>query len=193
MVSRSSIELANKKGEQLQREFPRAVSARYDRASGKVVVDLSSKLTLSFSPQDAQGRSDALYGAWLCGTVLASVDMALHHKLCHTLGGSFNLPHAETHTIVLPHALAYNAPAAHEAVARVGKALGGSSGPQAVYDLAKDNGAPVALRDIGMKESDLDKACDIAMSNQYPNPRPLERAALRQLLQDAFEGVRPAN
>ena len=144
------------------------------------------------SPQDAQGRSDALYGAWLCGTVLASVDMALHHKLCHTLGGSFNLPHAETHTIVLPHALAYNAPAAAEAVARVGKALGGESGPQAVYDLAKDNGAPVALRDIGMKEADLDRACDIAMSNPYPNPRPLERMALRQLLQEAFEGVRPA-
>ena len=146
------------------------------------------------SPQDAQGRSDALYGAWLCGTVLASVDMALHHKLCHTLGGSFNLPHAETHTIVLPHALAYNAPAAPAAVKRVANALGGNaSGAQAVYDLAKDNGAPVALRDIGMQESDLDKACDIAMSNQYPNPRPLERAAIRQLLQDAFEGARPAS
>ena len=147
---------------------------------------------ISRAPGDTQARSDALYGAWLCGTVLASVDMALHHKLCHTLGGSFNLPHAETHTIVLPHALAYNAPAAPEAVARVAKALGGKSGPQAVYDLARDNGALVALRDIGMKESDLDKVCDIAMSNPYPNPRPLERAALRQLLQEAFEGVRPA-
>ena len=144
------------------------------------------------APQGMEGRGDALYGAWLCGTVLASVDMALHHKLCHTLGGSFNLPHAETHTIVLPHALAYNAPAAPEAVARVGRALGSASGPQAVYDLARDNGAPVALRDIGMKEADLDRACDIAMRNQYPNPRPLERSALRQLLQDAFEGTRPA-
>jgi alcohol dehydrogenase class IV len=144
------------------------------------------------SPQDAQGRSDALYGAWLCGTVLASVDMALHHKLCHTLGGTFKLPHAETHTIVLPHALAYNAAAAPEAVARVGRALGRESGPQAVYDLARDNGAPVALRDIGLKQADLDKVCEIAMSNPYPNPRPLERAALRQLLQDAFEGKRPA-
>ena len=143
------------------------------------------------APHDAQGRSDALYGAWLCGTVLASVDMALHHKLCHTLGGSFNLPHAETHTIVLPQALAYNASAAPEAVARVGRALGGKSGPQAVYDLAKDNGAPVALRDIGLKASDLDQVCDLAMSNQYPNPRPLERVALRQLLQDAFDGRRP--
>ena len=140
---------------------------------------------------DMQARSDALYSAWLCGTVLGNVGMALHHKLCHILGGSFNLPHAETHTIVLPHALAYNAAAAPEAMRAIAEALGGSSAAQAVFDLAHDNGAPVALRDIGMKEADLDRACDIAMQNQYPNPRPLERAAIRQLFQDAFEGIRP--
>ena len=141
---------------------------------------------------DMQARSDALYGAWLCGTVLGNVGMALHHKLCHTLGGSFNLPHAETHTIVLPHALAYNAAAAPDAMHMIAAALGGSSAAQAVFDLAKNNGAPVALKEIGMKEADLDKACDIAMQNQYPNPQPLERPALRQLLQNAFEGVRPS-
>ena len=117
--------------------------------------------------------------------------MALHHKLCHTLGGSFNLPHAETHTIVLPHALAYNAAAAPEAMRIIAQALNGASAAEAVFDLAKNNGAPVALKDIGMREADLDKACDIAMQNQYPNPRPLERHAIRQLLQDAFEGLRP--
>jgi maleylacetate reductase len=140
---------------------------------------------------DAAARSDALYGAWLCGTVLGNVGMALHHKLCHTLGGSFNLPHAETHTIVLPHALAYNAQAAPEAMRGIASALGGSNAAQAVFDLARDNGAPLALKDIGMKEEDLDKACAIAMQNQYPNPRPLERDALRQLLHNAFEGNRP--
>jgi maleylacetate reductase len=140
---------------------------------------------------DPEARSDALYGAWLCGIVLGTVGMALHHKLCHTLGGSFNLPHAETHTIVLPHALAYNASAAPQAMERIRRALGGSSAAQAVYDLARTNGAPVALKDIGMKAEDLDKACDIAMSNQYPNPRPLERSAIRDLLQAAFDGVRP--
>jgi alcohol dehydrogenase class IV len=140
---------------------------------------------------DIQARSDALYGAWLCGTVLGNVGMALHHKLCHTLGGSFNLPHAETHTIVLPHALAYNALAAPEAMLAIAQALGGSSAAQAVFDLAKNNGAPIALKDIGMQEADLDKAAGIAMQNQYPNPRPLERVAIRQLLQDAFDGVRP--
>jgi alcohol dehydrogenase class IV len=142
-------------------------------------------------PRDVQARADALYGAWLCGAVLGSVGMALHHKLCHTLGGSYNLPHAQTHTIVLPHALAYNADCAPEAMRRIGAALGDGSAARAVYDLARNNGAPVALRDIGMKAEDLDAACDIALQNQYPNPRPLERTAIRQLLQDAYEGRPP--
>lgn len=145
------------------------------------------------TPNDMQARSDALYGTWLCGMVLGNVGMALHHKLCHTLGGSFNLPHAETHTIVLPHALAYNAAAAPQAMQVISEALGKKNAAQAVFDLAKDNGAPVALKDIGMKEADLDKACDIAMQNQYDNPRPLERTAIRQLFQDAFDGTRPAS
>ena len=139
----------------------------------------------------AESRSDALYGAWLCGSVLAGVDMALHHKLCHTLGGTFNLPHAETHTIVLSHALAYNAEAAPQAMRKIAAALGRDHAAQAVYDLARDNGAPVALKDIGMKEADLDRACELAMQNRYPNPRPLERDALLRLLRDAFEGNRP--
>ncbi len=155
------------------------------RAIGRALPAIKKEAT------NKEARSDALYGAWLCGIVLGHIGMALHHKLCHTLGGSFNLPHAETHTIVLPHALAYNAAAAPQAMARIARALGGASAAQAVYDLAKDNGAPVALKDIGMKEVDLDKACDIALQNQYPNPRPLERVAIRQLFQDAFEGTRP--
>lgn len=143
------------------------------------------------APHDIDARSDAMYGAWLCGIVMGSVGMALHHKLCHTLGGTFNLPHAECHTVVLPHALAYNAPAAPQAMAAVAQALGGLSGPSAVFDLARDNGAVVSLRDLGMKAADLDRACELAAQNQYPNPRALERTALRQLLQDAWEGVRP--
>lgn len=143
-------------------------------------------------PDDLEARSDALYGAWLGGMVLGNVGMALHHKLCHTLGGGFNLPHAETHTVVLPHALAYNAPAVPKAMERVAQALNTTNGPQAVFDLALHNGAPTALRALGLRSEDLDRACDMAMANPYANPRPLERTALRQLLQDAWEGVRPA-
>ncbi|WP_238890300.1 maleylacetate reductase [Achromobacter insuavis] len=137
-------------------------------------------------------RSEALYGAWLCGTVLGNVGMALHHKLCHTLGGSFNLPHAEVHAVILPHALAYNAPAAPRAMARIAAAIEADDAAQGVFDLARGLGAPTALRDIGMREEQLDRACEIALNTPYPNPRPLERTALRALLQDAYDGARPA-
>lgn len=136
-------------------------------------------------------RADALYGAWLCGSVLGSVGMALHHKLCHTLGGSFHLPHAEVHTIILPHALAYNATATPIAMARIAAALGTKSAAQGAFDLAYVHGVPTALRTLGLRFEDLDHACDLALQSPYPNPRPLERTALRALLQNAFDGTRP--
>jgi alcohol dehydrogenase class IV len=141
---------------------------------------------------DVDARSDALYGAWLCGVVLGSVGMALHHKLCHTLGGTFDLPHAETHTVVLPHVAAYNAPAAPEAMARVARALGVRDAPGGLFDLALGLGAPTSLREIGMPESGLDQAADLAVANPYWNPRPIDRASIRALLDDAFHGRRPA-
>ena len=143
-------------------------------------------------PDDRAARSDALYGAWLCGVCLGTVGMALHHKLCHTLGGTFDLPHAETHTIVLPHALAYNARAVPEAVARIARAIGASDASQGLFDLARRLGAKLALRDIGMPESGIDKAADLAVTNAYWNPRPLERDAIRDLIARAWAGEPPA-
>ena len=151
-------------------------------------------LAIQASPQDECARSLALYGTWLCGMVLGNVAMGLHHKLCHTLGGSFDLPHAETHAIVLPHALAYNAPRAQYAMQRIARALGAdekASAGQALFDLTVRIGAPLGLKELGLQAADLDTACDIAMNNQYPNPRPLERTALRELLQYAYDGRRP--
>ena len=142
-------------------------------------------------PKDPAARSDALYGAWLCGCVLGAVAMGLHHKLCHTLGGSFNLPHAEVHTVILPHALAYNAAHAPEAMARIARALGSADAASGVFALAADLGAPTSLRAIGMPADGLDRAADLAATTPYPNPRPLDRAALRALLQRAFDGEAP--
>lgn len=153
-----------------------------------------SLATVVKQPDDLDARSDALYGAWLSGASLGAVGMALHHKLCHTLGGSFNLPHAETHTIVIPHAAAYNCAAAPEAMARVARALGGTDAadaPGALYDLAAAIGAKLALSDLGMQESDLDRAADIAVQNPYFNPHPVTREGIRALLDDAFHGRRP--
>jgi maleylacetate reductase len=143
-------------------------------------------------PANLEARSEALYGAWLGGISLGSVGMALHHKLCHTLGGSFDLPHAETHTVILPHAVAYNAPSAPEAMTRVARALDTESAATGLYDLASRLNAPLSLESIGMNQADLDRAADLAVQNPYYNPRPVTRDGIRVLLQNAFEGQRPA-
>ncbi len=143
------------------------------------------------SPTDVDARSDAQYGAWLGGTVLGAVNMSIHHKLCHTLGGSFTLPHAETHTIVLPHATAYNRDAAPEAMRRIAAALGAQDAADGIYDLIERIGAPRALKDIGMPPEGLDRVADLALQARYPNPRPLEHGAIRALLQRAYDGSRP--
>lgn len=141
-------------------------------------------------PGDLVAREHTQFGAWLCGSVLAQVGMALHHKLCHTLGGAFDLPHAETHGILLPHSAAYNAVAAQRELAPVAELFGGSVGG-GLHDFATALGAPLALRTLGLSEVDLDRAADLAVKNPYWNPRPIERDAIRALLQRAWEGTRP--
>jgi alcohol dehydrogenase class IV len=178
-----------------------AVEALYARDSNPVITLMAEEGVRALAkalpaivakPDDREARSEALYGAWLCGVCLGTVGMALHHKLCHTLGGTFDLPHAETHTIILPHALAYNAPAVPDAMMRIGRALGTADAAQGLYDLARRLNAKLALRDIGMPENGIDKAADLAVTNAYWNPRPLERDAIRELIARAFAGAAPA-
>jgi alcohol dehydrogenase class IV len=143
------------------------------------------------NPNDISARSDALYGAWLCGVALGSAGMALHHKLCHVLGGSFNLPHAETHSIVLPHAVRYNRDAAPEAMERIRRALGAPDAARGIFDLEEKLRLPLRLADIGMKEADLERAARIATEAPYPNPRKVEYTPVLELLRNAYSGNRP--
>lgn len=177
-----------------------AVEALYARDRNPVtslmakegVRALASALpAIAADPANAGARSDALYGAWLCGTCLGAVGMALHHKVCHTLGGTFGLPHAETHSIMLPHALAYNLPAAPEAALALSEALGSDDAADALYDLGRAVGAPAALRDIGMPESGIDQAVELIFRNPYWNPRPLEIEPIRAMIRRAWAGERP--
>jgi maleylacetate reductase len=141
--------------------------------------------------RDTSARSDALFGAWVCGNCLGTVGMSLHHKLCHVLGGGFDLPHAETHAVILSHAVAYNAKAAADALDRVARVLGSGSAAGRLFDLASALGAPTSLREIGFDESMLDEAACIAVAAPYWNPRPIEASAIRALLDDALHGRRP--
>jgi len=142
------------------------------------------------NPDDRDARASALYGAWLCGAALGGTSMALHHKLCHVLGGSFDTPHAETHAILLPHTIGFNSAKAADLLAPISQVLGGTPGV-VLFDFAASLEAPTKLKDFGMGEAELERAADIAVKNPYWNPRPFDRASLLALLRDAWEGRRP--
>jgi alcohol dehydrogenase class IV len=116
--------------------------------------------------------------------------MALHHKLCHTLGGSFNMPHAETHTIILPHALAYNAPAVPAVMAKLADVLPESQGDaiRGLNILLMKLKVKRGLKEFGFKEEDIDRAADLAVANPYWNPREIQKAPIRELIRRAWAG-----
>ncbi|POX48322.1 maleylacetate reductase and hydroxyquinol 1,2-dioxygenase domain-containing protein [Streptomyces sp. Ru72] len=171
-------------------------SADADPVTDRQALDAISRIAralplLAADPADPEARADLLHAAWLAGTCLATVGMGLHHKLCHTLGGSFALPHAETHTVVLPHAMAYNAPAVPEVMRRIADALGVPDAPSGVHDLVVSLGGPTSLRDLGMAESDLARAAELAASTPYPNPREVTAEGIGDVLAGAWQGRRP--
>lgn len=143
-------------------------------------------------PGNLEARGRTLYGAWLCGTVLGQVGMALHHKLCHTLGGSFDLPHAETHAVILPHAIAFNARAAGQELAPISRIFNNPSPGKALHSFAKRLGAPMALKDLGLRKQDLDKAAELATAKPYWNPQKVTKEDIATLLAAAWEGDQPA-
>jgi len=160
--------------------------------AGEAVAALAAALpVLAADPGDRTARGRALYGAWLGGAALGGTTMGLHHKLCHVLGGSFGLPHAETHAVILPHAVAFNAGAAKGLLAPLVAALGGPPGER-ILALAERIGAPRSLAELGLAERDLDRAAALATESAYANPRPVTPAALRGLLARAWAGEAPA-
>ena len=146
---------------------------------------------ISRQPDDEEARSLALRGAWLGGWSLANGGSALHHRLCHILGGAFGLPHAETHTVVLPHVLAYNAAAVPETIERLARALSVDNPGEDLFDLAQSLGAPRALKALGMPEAGIDQTVATLMADPPWNPRPLDAKPLRALLQRAWSGSQP--
>lgn len=143
-------------------------------------------------PDNIEARENVQYGAALAGASLGAGVTSLHHKLCHTLGGSFDTPHAETHTILLPYSVAYAAPAVPDNMARIADALGAGKAAAGLWDLAHGMGLPVSLADIGIGESDLERIADIATENAIVNPRPVTREGVLELLRNALAGTRPA-
>ena len=147
------------------------------------------------NPQDVDARARSLYGAWLAGICLGSVGMAIHHKLCHTLGGTFNLPHAQAHAAVLPHTAHYNHQAAASALSRAARALGGEHSEDVgalLFELNRQLGSEPALSAIGLPEGGPAETARIAGASPYSNPRPFEQDAIEAMLTRALHGHPPA-
>ena len=143
------------------------------------------------TPGDLAAREETQFGAWACGSVLGRVGMALHHKLCHTLGGSFDMPHARTHAVILPHAIAYNEKEVSELLRPIAELLAGTTAGGALWDFARAIESPMTLKELGFERRDIERAADIAMRNPYWNPREITREGLLGLLSNAYEGKRP--
>jgi maleylacetate reductase len=139
-------------------------------------------------PADLAARTQALYGAWLSGMCLGSTTMALHHKVCHVLGGTFDLPHAPTHTVMLPYVLAFNAPAAPQAVDALRAVLDGDDPAPALQSLAGRLGAPRSLAELGLREEDIEPAAELVVAGPYANPRPVTGDDVLALLRAAYLG-----
>jgi alcohol dehydrogenase class IV len=144
------------------------------------------------APHDVEGREQTLYGAYLAAVAFASAGSGLHHKICHVLGGMYNLPHAHTHAVVLPHVLALNAPAVPRLEQRMAVAFDARSALVGLQRLRERVHAPRALRDYGLRKEDIDPAVDAVLAAAPPdNPTPLTAANLERLLHAAWEGRQP--
>jgi len=149
-------------------------------------------LAIVAAPTELPGREDALYGAYLSAVAFSSAGSGMHHKICHVLGGLFALPHAETHAVVLPHVLAYNAPFAPDAERRIAAALQVDDAVDGLQRLRTQLDAPRALRDYGFAEADIPRAAQaILPSIPANNPRVVTIETLESLLQHAWEGADP--
>jgi maleylacetate reductase len=144
---------------------------------------------LQADPANDEAWAETLYGSWLCGCVLGQVGMAIHHKLCHALGGGFNLPHAETHAVILPHAVAFNEVAVPALLQPVAEIFATATAHEGLTRFARQIGAPTGLQPFGLTLADLPKAVDLATANPYWNPRPITPDAISALLSRALTGA----
>ncbi|MEM6290419.1 MAG: iron-containing alcohol dehydrogenase [Myxococcota bacterium] len=162
-----------------------------EAAASSLAPLLDAMRAIAEDPRGGSGRSDALYGAYLAGTALGGASMALHHKLCHVLGGSFGMPHAGTHAVVLPHVLAFNARG--EPLRRMQAALRHDDPAALIWDVASSLNVPTSLEGLGLSREDIPKAVSLVLQKRYDNPRAFEAADVQRLLEDAWTGRRPSS
>ncbi|GAA1542638.1 maleylacetate reductase [Kribbella lupini] len=143
-------------------------------------------------PHDLDARGNLLYGACLAGSALATAGTGLHHKLCHLLGGTYGLPHAETHAAVLPQVTHLNAPAVPRAKSRLESAIQAENLATGLYDFFSTTGVPTSLRALGLSEQQAKEAAQQFAAGNPANVVPVDEKTLTELLLAAWSGERPS-
>ena len=136
-------------------------------------------------------RTDLLRGSMLCGFALNNSTMGIHHKICHTLGGMFDLPHAPMHSAVLPWAVQYNQDFATTQLNEVAEVLSARSAAEGLWDLANEVGAQTSLQELGYPLEKSEEVATVISSAKYVNPRPFNHDGILELLSNAYKGSRP--
>lgn len=171
---------------------PRADPINQALAAEGIRALAAGLLLVKADPHDTTGREQALYGAYLAAVAFASAGSGMHHKICHALGGAFNMPHAQTHATVLPYVLAFNAPFAPEAEKRIAAAFGTGDAVTGLNTLRRALNAPVALKDHGLAEVNIPQSVQLILPIlPASNPRPVTAENLEALLTAAWSGVTP--
>lgn len=177
-----------------------AVDAMYARDASPLVATIAVQAltvlaaalpAIAARPRDVEARTQACYGAHLAGLVLGTTGMALHHRICHVLGGRYGLPHAATHAVVLPHAVAFNESAATAASARIAAAMHATGAASAIWDLERTLDLPASLAELGLRAADIEAAATDVAATPVANPAAVTQAGVARLLEAAFEGRPP--
>lgn len=142
---------------------------------------------------DQDSRRGLLWASCLAGRSFGTAGGSLHHSLCHLLGGSADLPHAQTHAVVLPHVVAFLAPVLDREFARLAAALDVDSADLAgaIWDLGAKAGTPAGLRELGLAEASLPALARELAARSPASPRPLDDQGALGLLTAAWTGERP--
>ncbi len=138
------------------------------------------------APSSLPDRASLLEGAMHAALALADSGLCLGHAMAQGLGGRYGLPQGTMNALCLPPALRFNAPVVPEAVARLGRALGGEAALRceelaALGDFGR-------LRDHGVPESELAAVAEeiAARPGARANPRPVTAADVEGLLREIW-------
>jgi maleylacetate reductase len=170
---------------------PNATTASDERAEQSIRLLASSLPRIVVNPSNSAARNDALQGAQLAGEALSATAMGLHHRICHVLGGSFRMPHAKTHAVILRYVVAYNFDSSRQAMTRIARAMGCRNAIAGIEDLCGKLPIPRNLAEIGLHEDQVDAAAAEIAAGSYPNPRPVTANSVAALLQAAWQGSSP--